>query len=173
MVDFSKLRVPTREEAEAQRQADAEQVFARDKAERDAACKTAITITLDHEPQMRATTAGETYVTFRGREDKASASLVAVYKLPLRTEQDQDLRSGLDRQLQEMGGGDRMSFAGKWSKRRWKDQAGQDREAWEFKSQHFARGDVTLERMLEKEVSVGGQQASVIAAREATRGAGF
>lgn len=76
---------------------------------------------------------------------------MAVYRIPSRTSESEDREAALDTTLRSLGGGDRVSLAGKWSKRVWKDGRGESRSAWEFKTQVFEKGEVSLERMMENE----------------------
>lgn len=171
MIDFSKLGVGTPEERAADDRARRDREYARDDAARDAASRKAVVITLDREPEMRTKPDGTEIAVFRGREDGRASSLVAIYEKPLRAVNEDDAASDFDRKMRALGGGDRMTLAGSWAKRFWNDQAGQRQEAWEFKSQHFAKGEVPLERMLSTAREV--PSPGMAAARQAARGAGI
>lgn len=103
----------------------------------------------------------------RGRQDGKDSPSVAVYKIPSRTSDSEDREASLDTTLRALGGGDRVSLAGKWSKRVWKDGRGGDHSAWEFKTQIFEKGEVSLERMRENEKA---SRLGVAPAPEASRG---
>lgn len=146
--DFSKLDIPTSEERSASDAARLQRIYSSEDRERDAASKKAVTITLTEEPRLRVLPSGDRVVVLRGVQDGQSSPMAAVYPIPARSELEEQGRSDFDRTLRAMGGGDRMSLAGNWSKRSWKDSENRPREAWEFKAQHMARGDVPLEGML-------------------------
>lgn len=171
MVDFSNLKVGTPEERAAADRDRRAREYAREDAERDAASRKAVVITLDREPEMRTKPDGTEIAVFRGRENGRTSSLVAIYEKPLRAVNEDDAAADFDRRMRALGGGDKMTLAGNWAKRVWKDQAGDRREAWEFKSQHFVKGEVPLERMLS--TAREGQGVGAAAARQASRGTGI
>lgn len=150
LVDFSTLKVPTQEERarrDAARQAEA---FARDDAERDGKSKSAIVLTLVHEPEMRALPSGDRIMVLRGTQDRQTNPSVAAYILPPRVNESDEASEAFNGRMRALGGGDKVTLAGNWSKRVWKSPEGKKNEAWEFKAQHFAEGRMSLERLMEK-----------------------
>lgn len=109
-----------------------------------------ISITLVHEPEMRSLPSGDRVVMFRGTQPDQSNPTLASYTVPPRAEGRDADRDAFDGLMRNLGGGDKLTLAGQWSKRNWKDSEGQARSAWEFKTQHFAQGDMSLEKVLEK-----------------------
>lgn len=160
MVNFANLRVPTAEERARSAAEDQARRYADDDRDRDQRSKKALVITLDHEPETRGLMTGETVVLLRGTEDGRSKSSVAVYTVPARISDDEGAERAFDRQLRDMGGGDKISLAGQWSRRTWKDANNKPQEAWEFKAQHFALGERTLEQILEAARAARGGQVA-------------
>lgn len=117
-----------------------------DETQRDTMSKTRELITLTQEPQIRDTAKGRV-VVFRGLQEGRDKPIVAAMKAPVAERHDEGARDALDRSLQAIGGGDRVSISGTWAKRRW-EQDGVPREFWEFQAQRFQPGDVPLERMI-------------------------
>jgi len=149
MVDFSTLGKIDPAQMKADEAERRERFYQGEEAARDAASKKALTITLAHEPEMRFMPSGDRVMLLRGVEDGRTSPLTAVYVVPTRTTDSEDREAAFDQTLRGLGGGDRVSLAGQWAKRGWNDQRGQRHEAWEFKTQIFAAGDVPLDRMLE------------------------
>lgn len=151
MVDFSTLGKLDPVERKAREAARLEESYVLEEALRDKASKKALTITLVHEPEMRSLQSGDSVMLLRGVEDGKNNPLVAVYNVPSRTRDNEDREASFDQTLRELGGGDRVSLAGQWSKRGWNDRAGVRQESWEFKTQIFEKGDVPLDKMIENE----------------------
>lgn len=154
MVDFSKLLKRSPEERQRDRdEADREyeqETLSRDDAERDRKSVKAITLTLEHEPEMRGLMSGERAILFRGTQPGQSNASVSSYTVPVRTERSEDGRRALDGMLREMGGGDKITLTGQWSKRHWKTSTGAPKSAWEFNAQHMVPGEMSLEKAMEK-----------------------
>lgn len=160
MLDWDKLRAQTpedRQRAEVERR---ERSYAEDDQARDAGSKKALSITLVHEPETRNMMNGERVVMLRGTEPGRINPILALYVVPPRVANDEKRDEAFDRSLRELGGGDKVSLAGQWSKRTWSDHAGDKHESWEFKTQHFAQGEMSLERILEKARVNRGEQSA-------------
>lgn len=140
----------TREQIEASR---AEHVAreaveaAADHARRSEASRKRVVITLEGAPDVRFTQGSDKVVAFRGREAGRDNSLSAVYFVPGHEKRDGFGREDLDDRVDSLKAGDKVSLAGHWAKRKWNDREGAQRETWEFRTQRFERGDVTLEAM--------------------------
>lgn len=174
MIDFKDLKSISPAEIAANEARRLEEFYQEDEASRDRGSKTRISMTLVQEPEFRSTLSGERTVLLRGTQDGQSVPSVASYKVPDRVMDDRDAENSFMRQMQDIGGGDRLSLAGQWSKRKWQDREGLPRETWEFKAQHMAVGDVSLEKMLSKGKEGEGQSVNVAAqAGMAARGAGM
>lgn len=146
MVDFALLRNRTPEQIRAQEAEFRARDLAQEDAGRDAGSKKALTITLSREPEMTVLRTGERAVVFRGTEEGATRPLKAVFTVPLhRVENSERGSDELDRRLRDIGGGDKLTLAGQWKKNVW-----QGRESWEFNTKHFAEGDHTLDKVLDK-----------------------
>lgn len=174
MVDFKALKSMTPADVAAHEARRQEEFYQADEAERDSKSKSHIAITLVREPEFRSSMSGERMVLLHGTQDKQTSPSIAEYKIPERIMGDRNAEYSFMRQMEKIGGGDRMSLAGQWSKRRWKDREGTPRITWEFKAQHIAEGDVSLEKMLARSKD-GKEQSFDLAAKAAlaARGAGM
>lgn len=119
-----------------------------DEGQRDSLSKTRELITLTREPEIRDTPRGRV-VVFRGMQEGRDRPISAIMRAPVAEKYDPEARASLDDSLRRIGGGDQVSLAGKWAKKRW-EQNGVQREAWEFQAQRFREGDVPLERFAER-----------------------
>lgn len=174
MVDFKALKSMTSADIAASEASRQEEFYQADETERDRKSKTRIALTLVREPEFRSTISGERTVLFYGTQDKQTAPSVAEYKIPERVMGDRDAENNFMRQMEKIGGGDRLSLAGQWSQRHWKDREGTPRMTWEFKAQHMAEGEVSLEKMLARSKDGKDQSADLAAkAAMAARGAGM
>lgn len=149
MVDFSRLGNLDSGEIEAREAARREESYVVEEAIRDRDTKKALAITLVHEPEIRFRPSGEQVVLLRGVEDGRTSPLTAVFTVPSRTRDSEEREASFDQTLRGIGGGDRVSLAGQWSKRGWNNSAGVRQETWEFKTQIFQKGDFSLGKMLE------------------------
>lgn len=140
MVDTGRLNAITPEE----------RFHAQDDVERDARSKKAVSITLVHEPEMRTLRTGERAVILRGTEEGRSTPMAAIYAIPPRIEGNEAKSQAFDDTLRGLGGGDKLTLAGQWARRGWKDAQNVSHVAWEFKTQHFAKGEMSLEQVLDK-----------------------
>lgn len=150
MIDFSQLKVPTAAERALDDAARQERFFKQDDVERDFKSKKALTLTLTHEPEIRGLPNGDRVVLLRGSEDGRNAVTAAAYIVPPRATERVADRDALDDTLRDMSGGDRVSLAGQWAKRIWSKASGEKVASWEFKTQHFEKGDHSLGEILEK-----------------------
>lgn len=97
-------------------------------------------------PQEKFTTSGK-IITLRVREPGRDNPMVGVYFAPDHERRDGFGMQGLDDKLNAMNVGDQVSLAGRWSQRSWKDQSGAERKSWEFMTQRFEKGSVSIEDM--------------------------
>lgn len=146
MVDFATLppagrsRSPEKERAES---------YEKDEAFRDAWSRKAVVVTLDHEPEMQGDRDGNQYMILRGPEAGAKASLKALYMVPPRVVGDPDASDAFNGKLRSMGGGDKVTLVGHWSKTRQKGEDGVEAESWHFRAHNFAQGEKSLEQVME------------------------
>ena len=148
----------TREQIEADAPERVARVLAQaeqDHARRVEVARNLVVGVLAEAPQERFA-GGQRMLGFRVTEPGRDNPMSAVMFVAAHEGRDGFDRDGFDERVDAMRPGDRVSLAGSWSKRKWKDQAGADREAWEFKTQFFAKGDVSLAEMeLEARARIG------------------
>lgn len=149
MIDFSKLTLISSEERERMDREYLERTYAAEDRLRDDKSKTAITLTLAHEPEVRHNQSGDRFIRFYGHQEGQNGLSMAYYKVPKRVLGDDQENARFDALLRDIGGGDKISFAGHWKLHTFgpKDE---QKQRWEFNSQHFAQGELTLPKILEK-----------------------
>lgn len=153
MIDFSTLRALSPAEQQERDEASRERSYAPDDALRDASSKKALTITLTEEPSRRVLPSGERIVVLHGVEKDRDKPMAAVYVIPARVENDEQRMSTLDSTLRDLGGGDKVSLAGQWSKRNWKSGQGEAMSSWEFKTQSFEPGEHSLDVLKQRAIA--------------------
>lgn len=116
-----------------------------DQGKREEFSKKRIVITLDNAPIERFA-GSQKVISFFGKEDGRSSSLSGVYFVPEHESRDGFARGDFDARIEALRPGDKLSMAGRWSKRKWEDN-GVEREGWEFRVQNFAKGDVSIADM--------------------------
>lgn len=97
-------------------------------------------------PEERYTSAGK-IISLRIQEKGRDNPMVGVYFAPDHERRDGFGMAALDGKLNSLSVGEDVSLSGKWSKRNWKDGQGREREAWEFVTQRFEKGNVSIEDM--------------------------
>lgn len=131
-IDFSKLRTPSREEAEAM-EAEAFIAFVEsDKAKRLELSKRSITITLTEDISVRSTAAGDTVLTIHGSET-GRPPITAAYWVPTY------LQAGLNGLLDKLTEGALIKLEGYWKKREWRNRDGKTVSSWEFQAQFIRK----------------------------------
>lgn len=159
MVDFAKIRSMSPQERDEFLARGQNARYDAEDVQRDKDSVKAITLKLEYEPESRMLHNGDRVVLFRGFQPGQTSPSLAVYTIPARIEADDKLSRDFDKGLIALGGGDELSFAGKWSARNWKDQQGNQRKSWEFKAQHFQEGNLSLEKIMEKVIADRGMSA--------------
>lgn len=122
-----------------------------DHAERDRNVSKRVFGVLEQAPDKSGgnglSSSGPRLVVFRAVEPGREHAMRGVYEIPEHEKVGGFAFKGFENRLDDIQAGDAVSMAGKWSKHHWKDSAGKDREAWEFRVQRFEKGDVTIADM--------------------------